>query len=242
MAQSILGLDFDIHGGGADLIFPHHENEIAQTEAGRGERLAKIWMHNGMIRFGEEKMAKSVGNLKLLCEALDEAGRDALILYLLGGHYRQPLALTEDSLPQARAAAERIRNFARSVDTDRRAADGDAQVDALRSGFFAALRDDFNTPEAIATVFELVKRANEGAVRPGAARSALAEMLWVLGLDNLLVVADTIDEQAQVLAEERERARRDRDFVRADKIRDELARRGYEIRDTQAGPHLVRRR
>ena len=94
MAESILGLDFDIHGGGSDLLFPHHENEIAQTEAGRGKPLARLWMHNGMIRFGEEKMAKSVGNVTTLADALDRYGRDALIVYMVGGHYRQPLAFS----------------------------------------------------------------------------------------------------------------------------------------------------
>ena len=105
MAETILGLDFDIHGGGLDLVFPHHENEIAQTEAGRGRPLARIWMHNGMVRFGEEKMAKSVGNITLLADALDEHGRDALIMYFLGGHYRQPLAFSDELLEQARALA-----------------------------------------------------------------------------------------------------------------------------------------
>src|SRR5439155_26988235 len=101
MAETVLGLDFDIHGGGSDLVFPHHENEIAQTEAGRGRPLARIWMHNGMVQFGEEKMAKSVGNVRLLSDALDEFGRDALVMYFLSGHYRSPLAFSERALEQA---------------------------------------------------------------------------------------------------------------------------------------------
>jgi cysteinyl-tRNA synthetase len=115
MAEAILGLDFDIHGGGTDLVFPHHENEIAQTEAARGRPLARIWVHNGMIRFGEEKMAKSVGNVRLLADALDEVGRDALIMYFLGGHYRQPLAFSAATLEQAQSSVERIVNFRRPI-------------------------------------------------------------------------------------------------------------------------------
>ena len=104
MAEELLGLDFEIHGGGSDLVFPHHENEAAQTAAARGEPLARIWMHNGMVQMGEEKMAKSVGNIALLHEALDEYGRDALVMYFLGGHYRQPLAFSAERLEEARRA------------------------------------------------------------------------------------------------------------------------------------------
>ena len=104
MAEAILGLDFDVHGGGSDLLFPHHENEIAQTEAGRGRPLARMWMHNGMVRFEEEKMAKSVGNITLLADALDRHGRDALVMYFLQGHYRQPLTYS-DELRRGRGAS-----------------------------------------------------------------------------------------------------------------------------------------
>ncbi len=103
MAEQLLGTDFEIHGGGSDLVFPHHENEIAQTEAARGEPLARIWMHNGMVRMGDEKMAKSVGNIRLLHGALDEHGRDALVMYFAGGHYRQPIAFSAEALTEAGA-------------------------------------------------------------------------------------------------------------------------------------------
>ena len=118
MAEEILGLDFEIHGGGSDLVFPHHENEIAQTEAARGKPLARLWMHNGMVRLEGEKMAKSVGNIFLLHEALDQAGRDALVMYFVSGHYRQPIAYSEDALADAAASVERIRDFARRLDPD----------------------------------------------------------------------------------------------------------------------------
>src|SRR3954451_671733 len=116
MAEEILGVDFDIHGGGADLIFAHHENEIAQTEAASHRPLARIWMHNGMVRLEGEKMAKSVGNIRLLHEALAAVVRDTLIMYFVSGPYRQPLVYTEDALADARGSVERIRDFALRLD------------------------------------------------------------------------------------------------------------------------------
>jgi cysteinyl-tRNA synthetase len=245
MAESILGLDFDIHGGGLDLVFPHHENEIAQTEAGRGRPLARIWMHNGMIEFGEEKMAKSVGNIHLLAEALDQFGRDALIMYFLSGHYRQPLAFSEDVLEQAQRSVERVRNFCRLVGRRADAVSGspDAFVADRRDAFFDALRDDFNTPEALAALFELVAEGNrrlEADDRLSGGEAALAEMLGVIGLETLLEPEAPADEEAAQLADEREKARREGDFDRADALRQKLAQRGYEVRDTSEGPVLVR--
>jgi cysteinyl-tRNA synthetase len=245
MAESILGLDFDVHGGGLDLLFPHHENEIAQTEAGRGRPLARLWMHNGMVRFGEEKMAKSVGNVKLLADALDEYGRDALVMYFVGGHYRQPLAFSSESLEQARRSVERVANFCRLV---RRAGEAlvggepDAAVARAREDFFAALRDDFNTPQALAALFTLVGEGNArleaGGALPGV-QTVLGELLEALGLEGLLEEEEPVDEEALRLAAEREEARRTRDYSRADRARDELRERGYEIRDTPEGPVLV---
>ena len=244
MAEAILGLDFDIHGGGSDLTFPHHENEIAQTEAGRGRPLARLWMHNGMIRFGEEKMAKSVGNITLLAEALDSFGRDALIVYMLGGHYRQPLAFSTERLEEARQSARRIEEFARLVN---RVAGDDgepaSEVRALMDEFIAALRDDFNTPEALAALFKLVSEGNRrlgaGESLPGVG-AALTEMLALLGLERLRGVGwERVDEDALRLVREREDARLARDFDRADAVRDELRERGWIVRDTSEGPVLV---
>ena len=244
MAEEILGLDFDIHGGGSDLMFPHHENEIAQTEAGRGQPLAQIWMHNGMIRFGEEKMAKSVGNVTRLADALDSYGRDAVIVYMLGGHYRQPLAFSAERMEEARRSARRLSDFARLVGRsgDLIAGDADPEIGALREEFFAALRDDFNTPEALAALFKLVSEGNRrlDAERPvpGLA-TVLQEMLGVLGLEGMLDGHEEVDEEALRLVQEREDARLSRDFARADAVRDELLERGWEVRDTSEGPVLV---
>jgi cysteinyl-tRNA synthetase len=239
MAEQILGLDFDVHGGGLDLVFPHHENEIAQTEAARRERLARIWMHNGMVQFEEEKMSKSVGNIRSLEGAVEEYGRDALIMYFVGGHYRSPLAFSPDVLDDAARSVERIRDLARRLDADA----GAEGIDPYAERFWAALADDFNTPIALAALFEWVREANrriDAGERVGA--GALREMLWTIGLDNLLEPGEEeADPDARRLLEEREAARAERDFELADRKRDELAELGWEVRDTPEGPQLVRR-
>jgi cysteinyl-tRNA synthetase len=238
MAEEILGLDFDIHGGGLDLIFPHHENEIAQTEAGRGKPLARLWMHNGMIQFEEEKMAKSVGNVALLADALDRHGRDALVMYFLRGHYRQPLAYSDEFVEEAGRAVERIANFCRMLRKRDAVQSGGASVGEHRETFFEALRDDFNTPRALAALFELINDVNRDGVTSDV-QPVLAEMLQVIGFEHLLQGDEPIDEELLRLAAERDEARRARDFDRADRVRAELRARGYEIRDTPEGPELV---
>jgi cysteinyl-tRNA synthetase len=230
-----------VHGGGTDLIFPHHENEIAQTEAGRGRPLARTWMHNGIVRLGEEKMAKSIGNIRQLSQILDEYGRDALVMYFVSGHYRQPLAFSPDELEQARSSVDRVRDLVGRLDPG---APGPEGLDDHVERFFAALAEDFNTPGARAALSDWISEANRRlAAGERFGPGELAEMLQVLGLENLL---DTEDEQAppeaERLLEEREQARAARDFDAADRKRDELAALGWEVRDTPEGPRLVRRR
>ena len=241
MAEELLGLDFDIHGGGLDLVFPHHENEIAQTEAARGERLARIWMHNGMVRLDEEKMSKSVGNMQLLHAALDRFGRDALVMYFVAGHYRQPLAFSPEALGDAARSLERIRDFGRRIDPE---APEPAAFGPFSERFFDALADDFNTPAARAALFDWIAEGHrrlDAGERVGGA--GLAQLLGVLGLERLLEdEGDAPDAEAERLAAERERARRESDFAAADVKRDELAALGWDVRDTPQGPQLVRRR
>ena len=238
MAEQILGLDFEIHGGGSDLVFPHHENEIAQTEAARSRSLARLWMHNGMVELEREKMAKSVGNIRLLHGALDEFGRDALVMYFVSGHYRQPLAFSEEALEDARRAVARVRELGRRLDPSAPAPEG---VDAYVERFFDALSDDFNTPAARAVLFDWIAEANrriDSGEPVGAGR--LSEMLHALGLEGLLEEeADGPPEDARRLAERRDEARAARDFAEADRLRDELASLGWEARDTAGGTQLV---
>src|ERR671937_766963 len=142
MAEDELGVPLAIHGGGTDLIFPHHENEIAQTEAARQKPLARIWMHNGMVELDEEKMSKSLGNIRSLRGALAAKGRDALIMYFVGGHYRGPLAFSEEALDEAARAVERVSVLIRRLEPEAGPPDG---MDEYAERFFDALADDFNT-------------------------------------------------------------------------------------------------
>jgi cysteinyl-tRNA synthetase len=238
MAEKLLGPDFAIHGGGSDLIFPHHENEIAQTEAAHGTPLARLWMHNGMVRISQEKMSKSLGNIFQLSAALDRYGPDTVVAYLVSGHYRQPLEFSERALDGAAARVERIRNFIRELPAE----DGGEEeefVAARREALLEALADDFNTPRALAALFELIGEGNRRRLE--GAGAALERMLPLLGLEALLAADEAVHPEAEDLMRQREAARAARDFGRADLIRDELASRGYEVRDTPQGPRLVRR-
>ncbi len=185
MAEELLGVGFDIHGGGNDLIFPHHENEAAQTRmAHGGADLAQIWMHNGMLQMGEEKMAKSVGNIALLGDVLERWGRDAVVLFFSTGHYRQPLRFSEETLGAAQGSVRRIREAARRLAPG---APSPADLQPLVDRFFDALADDFNTPRALEALWEWVREANK---REDVGDAALREMLTVLGLETLLDAGD----------------------------------------------------
>jgi len=256
MAEAELGPSFAIHGGGSDLVFPHHENEIAQSE-GAGRPFARVWMHNGMVQTDAEKMSKSEGNIFQLSEALDQYGSEAVVAYLISGHYRQPLAFGPQQMEEAVAQVERLRNFFRehsigeasgegppeqqrggsvgpSPDTSRSAA---ARVESFRG----ALADDFNTPKAMAEVFELVADANRDEIPGGEAAQTLAEMLTLIGLSSLTQPDQgaKADDEAEKLLKERQVARAAKDFERADEIRDRLAELGWEVRDSAEGAKLV---
>jgi len=234
MAEQELGASFAVHGGGSDLVFPHHENEIAQSESA-GRPFAHVWMHNGMVDAAGEKMSKSEGNIFQLKEALDRYGREAVVAYLISGHYRQPIAFGELPMEEAGARVERLRNFFREhpVGDEEPGEAATARLDAFKD----ALADDFNTPKAMAEVFELVGEANRDEV-PGAAE-AVAEMLGLVGLESVAEGQDEGHPEAERLMQERQDARAAKDFARADEIRDELASMGFEVRDSADGPRLV---
>ncbi|MBV8733217.1 MAG: cysteine--tRNA ligase [Solirubrobacterales bacterium] len=239
MAEQLLGLVFEVHGGGSDLIFPHHENEAAQTEAARGTPLARLWVHNGMVNLDREKMAKSGGNIFLLHEAISTYGRDALILYLCGGHYRQPLEFDPEHLAAAQVGVRRIRDAARGLTVG----SSPRWSAPLRERFFEALADDFHTPAALAAVFDWVREANRDRASgaPAAVGDAgLREMLSVLALENLLG-EDEREPPSDVLEllEERERLRRARDYQEADAVRERITALGWEVRDSPTGPELL---
>jgi len=253
MAEEELGEGFSIHGGGSDLVFPHHENEIAQSEAA-GRPFARVWMHNGMVESDAEKMSKSEGNIFQLSEALDRYGREAVVLYLISGHYRQPLAFGPEQMEQSVARVERLRNFFREHPVggesggasaeQQRGGSGESPPDSPSgrlSQFREALADDFNTPRALAEAFELVGEANRGEVADDDAVPVLVEMLELIGLGSLSQPDEGVeaDSEAQELMAEREEARAAKDFARADEIRDKLAELGWEVRDSASGPSLV---
>jgi len=261
MAEAELGATFAIHGGGSDLVFPHHENEIAQSQAA-GRLFARIWMHNGMVETDAEKMSKSEGNIFQLSEALDRYGREAVVAYLISGHYRQPLAFGSEQMEQAVAQVERIRNFFREhpVGEAAEGESGEVLPEQQRGGsvrtspdsppagsrlesFREALADDFNTPKALAEAFELIADVNRGQLQAGAAAVVLAEMLGLVGLSSLTQPDEgaEADEAALVLMREREEARAGKDFERADALRDRLTKLGWTVRDSAEGPTLVPR-
>jgi cysteinyl-tRNA synthetase len=236
MAETLLGVDFEIHGGGSDLIFPHHENEAAQTRAARDQPLARLWVHNGMVRLDSEKMAKSVGNIFVLHDALASYGRDALIMYFVGGHYHQPVEFDDERLQEASARVQRVREAARRLSPG---AESPPWSTPLRERFFDALADDFNTPMALAAAFEWVREANRSEEVVGDAD--LREMLDVLGLANLLdVEVSEAPTDVLELRDSRERARGAREWDEADRLREQMRQLGWEVRDGPDGPELLR--
>jgi cysteinyl-tRNA synthetase len=217
MAEDAFGPAFEIHGGGLDLRFPHHENELAQSRA-LGHDFARIWTHNGMLTFGDAKMSKSLGNDVSIRNVLDTWGREVVLVYYLTGHWRKPIDFNDDTLAQAKAQADRFRNIFRSP--------GEPGGDW--AAFEAALDDDFNTPEALAIMHgwrdhELLRRA-----------------LAVFGLESL-AQQEAAPAELVALAEARQRARDVRDFGEADRLRDEIAAAGWEVRDVAGGFELVAR-
>ena len=233
MAEDLLGVGFEIHGGGSDLVFPHHENEAAQTRLGRGEELAQIWMHNGMLEMRGEKMSKSLGNISLLPEVLDEWGRETLLLFFASGHYHQPIVFAPDTLRDAQGRLKRIR------EAGRRLVDGPspAALREHRDAFFAALADDFNTAGALAALAAWVSDANK---LQDVGRDDLVEMLDIFGLAELASPsADGPPPEALELLAARETARAGRDWAEADRLRDELSSSGWIVRDGPDGAELV---
>jgi cysteinyl-tRNA synthetase len=227
MAEAAFGPVFEIHGGGLDLVFPHHENELAQSRA-LGHEFAKLWMHNGMLAFAGEKMSKSLGNDVSLRNVVDAWGREAVLMFFLSAHWRKPVDFTDESLAQARAQVETFRNF--FLDGEEGEEEGEAiLVDELA----AVLDDDFNTPEALALFHDW--RAREEA----------ASLRWGLGLFGLGSVADAAAAPPDLvaLAEQRIEARARKDFAEADRLRDRIAAAGWEVRDiaTPPGYRLVPR-
>jgi len=248
MATKYLGADFDLHIGGTDLRFPHHENEIAQWEAATGRPFARHWMHTGMLTLDNAKMSKSVGNIIGLAEATDRYGPGTLRMFYLRAHYRRPIEFSEARLEEASAAYDRLAAFVRST----AALDGATGRDeAAVEEFRAAMAEDLSTPRALAGIFDLVAAGNQAVeagddVRAAALRDTVVELAGVLGFD----LADTgerderlVDGLIAELVALRDEARVQRDFATSDRIRERLHKLGVELADGREGTrwHIARR-
>src|SRR4051794_2018170 len=220
MSEELLGEAFEVHGGGLDLVFPHHENEVAQSRA-LGHPFAQIWTHNGMLRFVGEKMSKSIGNVVTMRDALDGWGRETLLVYFLSGHWRKPIDFWDETVAQAAARLETLRN-AFTFEA--------AEHDESRwSTFVDALEDDFDTPRALAVLHEWAAGRQLELLRRG---------LGVFGLGSV-AVREEAPAVVVDLAERRAAARRERDFPAADRLRAELESAGWEMRDDPGGRYTL---
>jgi cysteinyl-tRNA synthetase len=233
MSLDLLGEGFDIHGGGQDLMFPHHENERAQAVA-IGKVFAGHWVHNGFVEVGGEKMSKSLGNFMNLLDLVEEHDQRAYRLLVLRSHYRAPIEVTKETVADAEAALERLDRFAERFATSQ----GEAVDLAALDRFRAVMDDDLGTPAAMALVFDLVKRANADGDLPAAA--AAFEITAALGLE-LRTTSGTVDEQGAELARMRDAARAEKNYAYADEIRNRLVELGYEVNDGPDGTEIRRR-
>lgn len=253
MSRHLLGDTLDIHGGGQDLQFPHHECEAAQSEAVTGKPLANYWMHNGYINIGGEKMSKSLGNGVLVKDLRSQYKKEAIRFFMLSTHYRNPLNFTEESMLQAERGVERISNAAGNLNYRLREAGAAGEAAAvtpewaqklgeIQAMFHAKMQDDFNTPDAITAMFEWVSEVNglltQAEVKTAdlaAAADLFAEMNCVLRVVAGEAEPELLDEEIEALIAERVEARKQKNWARADEIRDQLQEQGILLEDTPQG-------
>ncbi len=237
MSTKCLGNHFDIHGGGMDLTFPHHENEIAQAECATGEHYVNTWMHVGFVRIDDEKMSKSLGNFFTIREVLKQYHPEVIRYFLLASHYRSPVNYSEENLESAKASVNRLYSA-----LEGKTVAEPAENSAYETDFVAAMNDDFNTPQALAVLFELAKEVNKTA-SPELA-GLLQQLANRLGLltesaesffQNQPSDSELTPEAIEALIEERKQARAEKNFQRSDEIRDQLQAQGIELLDTPEG-------
>lgn len=250
MAKKYLGEEIDIHAGGEDLIFPHHENEIAQSECCNGKTFAKYWMHNAFLNIDNRKMSKSLGNFFTVREISEKYDLQVLRFFMLNAHYRSPLNFSAELMESSKNALERIRNAVSNLNYLEQAAAQQAmseeeqirmkEVKAFGAKFDEAMDDDFNTADAIAAVFELVKYANSSVTSADTKEFIAAVRDEIVTLCDILgIIAqekeELLDEEIEKLIEERQAARKAKNFARADEIRNELLEKGITLLDTREG-------
>jgi cysteinyl-tRNA synthetase len=258
MAMQYLGEMLDVHGGGEDLIFPHHENEIAQSEAATGKPFVRYWLHNGFVNLGAEKMSKSLGNTLTIKDLVRRFEPEALRLYLLGTHYRNPLEFAEERITEAGRALTRLRSLKDEAEriasrgTPAPGPDGSLfdEVATQRARFEAAMDDDFNTPQALGVLFDLARflhgakdQLAQGSIGAGAFLMGVGELVMLAQVLGLLEGGarreTTLDPQMKAKIDSlvylRQEARRQRDFREADRLREEISRMGVILEDTRDG-------
>jgi cysteinyl-tRNA synthetase len=242
MSTASLGSHFDIHGGGSDLMFPHHENEIAQSEAATGQPYVNFWIHTGMVQVNAEKMSKSLGNFFTIRDVLQHYPAEAVRFFMVSSHYRSPLQYSEDNLNKAVAGLERLYTALRGVEGD--LLELAPEDEEYRQRFVAAMDDDFNTPEAVAVLFDLARTLNKVKQSSPERARGLAGLLRQLGgvLGHLQQEPDVylrqggeVSEDVETLIERRNAARRAKDWAEADRIRDALLAQGIVLEDTPEG-------
>ena len=250
MSKKYLGEQIDIHAGGEDLIFPHHENEIAQSEAANGKPFARYWMHNGFLNIDNRKMSKSLGNFFTVREISEKYDLQVLRFFMLSAHYRSPLNFSAELMESAKSglerivtAAENLKYLSEKAQTDKMTEDEKTKAEKAQEftdSFERAMDDDFNTADAVSAVFELVKFINTTADENSSKEYlvSLSDRLHKL-TDVLGIIVDRekeiLDEDIEALIQERQAARKERNFARADQIRDELLARGIILEDTREG-------
>lgn len=250
MSKKYLGEEIDIHAGGEDLIFPHHENEIAQSECCNGKVFARYWLHNAFLNIDNRKMSKSLGNFFTVREISEKYDLQVLRFFMLSAHYRSPLNFSAELMESSKNALDRIKNAVSNLGYISGAAkDGDmseaekaalAEVNGFEAKFDEAMDDDFNTADAIAAIFELVKYANSNVSSDntkafaGAVRDEIIKLCDILGL-IVEEKEELLDEEIEKLIEERQAARKAKNFARADEIRNELLEKGITLLDTREG-------
>jgi cysteinyl-tRNA synthetase len=249
MSMHILGETFDIHAGGQDLIFPHHENEIAQSEAATGRPFANYWLHNGYINVNNQKMSKSLNNFFTVRDISKEFDLEAVRLFMLSAQYRNPVNFSRELIEQASAALTRLRTAKERLDaaqTGPATPEDDAflsDLEGYKASFCAAMDDDLNTADALGVLFELARACNtfvsesRGEKSVSAARAIFSELTGVLGL-LIQKKEEEAPKEALDLLEQRQQARAAKDWGRADQIRDALKEMGYAVEDTKQGPKL----
>jgi cysteinyl-tRNA synthetase len=252
MSMKYLGEHFDIHGGGQDLIFPHHENEIAQSEAATGKPFANFWTENGLVNLSGEKMSKSTGHLFFIEDIAKQADPEVVRFYLLSTHYRSPIEFSLERLEEAGVAYQRLRTPLERAQAwarpDGAAPGGELGRAVAEAGrlFREAMDDDFNSAKALGHLFDLARDVNR-ALDEGLGEEARAAARSLLGLGQVLGLfwaapaGESWDADVLALVEQREEARRSRDWKRADAIRADLGQRGVLVEDGPEGPKLKRR-